>query len=176
MTLEELYFLAGIVTGFGVIGSLLFVGIQMREQNRDNRLQAYHNFASQLRELSGTLARDRELSRLWLEGTGGRLENLKPEEQQQLSFVTQAFLRIFEDAFFQYTEGRLREREWASIERVLTPWRRSALFEGYWNNRSFMYSDEFVAYVNSLEGTVAFRPIGAMANKENSPAQGKPDA
>ncbi len=101
MTLEELYFLAGIVTGFGVIGSLLFVGIQMREQNRDNRLQAYHNFASQIRELSCMLARDHELSRMWLEGTGGSVEHLKPNEQQQLTFVTQAFLRTFEDAFFQ---------------------------------------------------------------------------
>ncbi len=77
---------------------------------------------------------------------------------------------------FSNSEGRLREREWASIERMLTPWRRSALFEAYWNNRSFMYSDQFVVYVNELEGTESFRPIGAKANKEHPLTLAQPDA
>lgn len=171
MTLEELYFLAGIVTGFGVIGSLLFVGLQMREQNRDNRLQAYHNFATQLRQLSTTMAKDEGLSRLWLESTNNGLDDLKTVEQQRLSFFVQAFMRTFEDAFFQYREGRLREREWESIERSLTTWKSSNLFRSYWANRSFMYSDEFVTYMNCLKGADSLRSIAAKP-EEDSPSNG----
>ena len=77
-------------------------------------------------------------------------------------------MRLFEDAFFQQTEGRLSGREWASIERVLTPWKETALFRGYWANRSFMYSDGFVSYVNKLKGSEPFRLISAKPDETNT--------
>ena len=68
MTLESIFYLSQTIAAIAIVGSLVFVGLEVRTSNRDNRHRAIEEMLQNYRELRGTVASNPDLARSWVEG------------------------------------------------------------------------------------------------------------
>jgi hypothetical protein len=166
MTLEEISFVAGIITGIGVIISLIFVGLQLREQNRESRLAAIRQISLDLQRIADSMRDDPQMIEIWLQSLTEGMESLDQVSGQRVTFFFTTLVRIWQDAFFQQRDGRLDEHTWISVERSWRSLAATKSFRQYWTHRSNTYSDEFVNYLNGLEPAEPVRTIKDLVEED----------
>ena len=69
MTLEEIGILSNIAAALAVVGSLIFVGLQVRQANRMMREAAVNLHAEKIQSISKALFENRELSDVFTRGS-----------------------------------------------------------------------------------------------------------
>lgn len=112
MTLQET---AQIVGGIGVIASLIYVAIQIRNNARAVRAATYHQVSNTFISHWDSLAKDPETLSVMLRG-GSDFASLKGHvEQSRYYLQMMASMRRFENAWFQYKVGVLKESDWNAI-------------------------------------------------------------
>ena len=111
MTLQELAQIGGVV---GVIASLIYVAIQIRNNSRATRAATFQQLSSTM--ASGWLdhARNPEMVDLILRGTND-FESLNRVEKARARFFLMGYARNFENAFFQHKVGTLKNKDWLGI-------------------------------------------------------------
>ena len=147
MTLQET---AQILGGLGVIASLIYVAIQIRNNARAVRAATYHQVSNTFISHWDSLARDAETLSVILRG-GRDFASLTGHVEQSRCYLNMmASMRRFENAWFQYKVGVLKETDWQAIAYDMDslfayPGTRFA-WEGI-KNRSSM---EFRVYVDEV--------------------------
>ncbi|TNE37206.1 MAG: hypothetical protein EP347_08435 [Alphaproteobacteria bacterium] len=116
MTLEGLYFIAQILSAIAVIVSLIFVGYQLRDNTREQRLRRYHENLTVQNTILDFMS-DIEMSEGFLKGV------FEPNSQTQAEYVQ--FTSMYLKAFNTYDVLRHMHEEGAISEDIL----RS--YEGY---------------------------------------------
>ncbi len=139
--------IAGVIAALGVIGSLLFVGIQLRDQNREARLQSISTTSKEFRNLTETLLNDPDIASLYIRLSRDGFEGMDDTSIFRGQLIFQTMLRYLEDTYFQNEAGRLDERLWSSIERGLETTIGSVAFGQYWKSRGSWYSAPFQTYI-----------------------------
>jgi hypothetical protein len=150
---------AGVVASVGVIGSLIFVGIQLREQNREAQLVAAQEVSKGYRNVTETLLEDSTLTGGFLSVVKQGFGELDEVEAMRVQLYFQSVLRFWEDAFFRYEAGRLDRRHLESVERGLAAIISSPGFTQYWASRSTWYTDSFISYIESQRRDTPFRTV-----------------
>lgn len=121
MTLETVYFMSGIVAAGGVIASLIFVGLQMRQNTKAVQLASATHYQSSLGDLEFFIAREAEFAELLVKGRTG--QSLTAAEELRLSVFYSNVLRIWQNLHVQFLEGALKPELWkgfrAGLERIL---------------------------------------------------------
>ena len=111
MMLDTLYTLSQIVAALAVIGSLIFVGLQVRQANRMMRDAAIRNHAEKFQEISRVMFEVPGLAELWSKG-GSDFSSLEPGKRIRfVNFVTW-FMRIFEELMVQHQQGLMDKDMW----------------------------------------------------------------
>ena len=98
MMKREIFEIFGIL---GVIGSLIFVGVEVRQYNAEIRGSTHQSVSEQVNELYLTIAEDERLSKLvseMMENSNLR-KNLSPSDQISLDFVVLTGLRRIENIY-----------------------------------------------------------------------------
>lgn len=112
MTLQET---AQILGGIGVIASMIYVGIQIRNNARAVRAATYHQLSSTFINHWDGLAYNGETLSMLLRG-GKDYADLRNElEQSRYCLFLMASMRRFENAWFQHKVGVLKESDWKAI-------------------------------------------------------------
>ncbi len=114
---------------FAVVASLIFVGMQMRQEHEIARVMIYQARASTLAEISMTAASSPDAMAASIKsGFGDPNQEIKfdnwaaPITAQDMAlgtFQVNAFLAIADNSFYQYQEGFLPEEHWASVRATL---------------------------------------------------------
>lgn len=99
MTLETFYFIAQIVAALAIVGSLLFVGIQLRAQNREQQLARGNEAADNHDRFQKLLIENQDLRDIWVKGVDG-LDVLTPSER--IAFG--AYLALWVGAMMRFNE------------------------------------------------------------------------
>ena len=60
-------------------------------------------------------------------------------------------MRVWEEAFYQYTEERLDERVWNAWCLQYRDWKSSDGFQRVWALRKHTYSPDFQSFVDDIE-------------------------
>jgi hypothetical protein len=165
MTLEEIYFISGIVTGLGVIVSLVFVGVQLRNQNKEARLASGHAIAHEMRSLTLATRDDPEFARIFNHAIESGFDGLDPVEATRVASQLGAFTRLYEEAFNHRNEDLLDQGLWRSVERTLGAMVRSKGGREYWAARQMQFSELFVDYIGDMEGIAPFETFSDAINK-----------
>ena len=104
---------------FGVVGSLIFVGLQMK-QDREIALSAIYQARAQMTvdiSLASTVPED------FVSGIGkiysGDVDAITPEELVTLEYNLGATIALLENNHYQYLSGYLAESHWAKSRRDL---------------------------------------------------------
>ena len=145
MDIMELGAIGELVGGVAVIASLVYVGLQVRQNTRATLAASHHAMADSFNEINLAFARDAELARVFRKGNGGR-GDLTEDERVQYDFIHMAIFRTFETHFFQSRSGAFYgwESE-SSVESLIS----SIGAREWWRVNPYRFSPEFSRYVES---------------------------
>ena len=149
MTLESIYFIASIAAALGVIASLVFVGLQMRQNTLAIRLDSASQYQASLGNVELFIAQHPEFATLLVKGRTG--QELTEAEQLRLWVFYGNVMRTWQNVHHQYLAGALDEVLWqgnrARLDRVL---KEDIGLVATWRNDESQYSPEFNQIVNDL--------------------------
>ena len=149
MTIAAISDIAQALAAVATVLSLLFVGVQIRQNTRATQAAAHHNVSDSLNELNLMFAGSGDVTKIWLTGMQDR-KALSPEEKWRFDSVMRAYMHVCETMFVQTELGsgddsiRLAEEE--GIKTVMT----SPGSREWWDENPYGFCAEFRNYVEGL--------------------------
>ena len=146
MTLEQFAALAEIIASVGVILSLIFVGFQVRESNREARASAIQDAMNLEIETTSIFAENYETWDKIIKG-----EPLEGREQRKAILLYNVLMTETENRYLQYKEGYLPRQTWEGRQNVLRKTVSMPIFP-LWRqaNSGQNHARDFLALVDSL--------------------------
>ncbi len=156
MTLEDFYFVSQIIAVFAIIGSLIFVGIQIRQNTRATRAASHHAVSNSLNDLNCMFAESGEVTRIWLAGQNDR-QGLSPQDRWRFDSILRAYMHVCETMYMQADIGTgdesiVRAEENGIREVLAHPGSRE-----WWDENPFGFGTRFRDYVATLEKTTTVK-------------------
>ncbi len=137
------------VGAVGVVVTLFYLALQIRQQNRESRIAAVHELNEAFRG-SITSFQDAGLADIFSRAKDDFQSLTEPERLRFIAMV-QAVFRVWEDAFYQYDLGRLDPGIWNAM---------LVQFSGYlslpgvlrvWEIRKQAYNQRFREFVDGTQ-------------------------
>ena len=147
MTLEQAYQLAGIIAALGMIGTLMYLAIQVRQNTIAVRTNTAQSLTDGLCSFFKYAAQS-DTADIIFRGFQ-KLENLRDADRMRFFGIMHNNFFAYQNAYFQMKSGALEERLWNG---ALAHFKHTAKFPGarsYWSHRSYMYIDEFRRFVDA---------------------------
>lgn len=149
MTLAEWGSIGEFVGGVAVIASLLYVGLQIRQNTLATRAASHHAMTDSFNEINVSFGRYPELARVWSRGIESRA-SLTPEECVQSDMTWLSFLRIHETLFYQSRVGTAEHQLLVAEQRSLRALFATAGGREWWAVNPYSFSEDFRSYVESF--------------------------
>lgn len=149
MNWEAIGAIGEIVGAFAVVLSLIYLAVQIRNQNIESKATAVHQVLESNKSSISQLL-DPGLAEIWIAG----MEDFNSlTDVQRLRFVIYltVALRSFEDAFFQWRNGRLDDETWFTLVAVIQDVKSTAAFGQFMEMRRHHFRAEFANYMDELE-------------------------
>jgi hypothetical protein len=151
--LQEYALLAEITGGIAIVLSLVFVGLQIRETNTLNRVEAYDRNIESLMSIRSDVFRDPEMTRMYLIYMYGDVRTLSEADQFRISHLTRNTFGNYEKAYYSYSLGIMGAPEWTRYERNICTQKerldRNDMVDGV-NGVFDVLSTEFQDYILAL--------------------------
>ena len=149
MNWEAIGAVGEIVGALAVVFSLIYLATQIRVQNTEAKVASVHDIKEAYRQtIAGLL--DKEIAEIHIKALDDT-DSLTDVERLRLIALYQSMYRVWEEAFFQWTEGRLDDRHWKGISAVCMDFISTKAGQEFWSLRKHAYSDDFVSYVSNQE-------------------------
>ena len=145
---ELIYYIAEIVSVIAVVISLVYVGKQVRQNTQAVRNNTLQNISENQISVHSLLAAHGDLAEVVFKAAAGNGSSEGVDKFRYTSWMHVA-MRVLENAYYQHREGALNERNWHSLCRQYGPILHSGLNAAYWQDRSFIYSDDFRNFVDN---------------------------
>jgi hypothetical protein len=149
MLLEQLAWLASVVSAIAIVVSAIYASIEIRHNTVAVRASAFQQVVDSFAANSFDIAKDRRLVDLYLRA-GKEFASLEEVERTQYSLMLLSFLRRAENVLFQSSIRMLHTEHWSgirnSIEAILAP----PGAQGCWCEIKGRFNPEFRAFVDSL--------------------------
>jgi hypothetical protein len=156
MTLEEIFYVSQSIASVAVVGSLIYLGLQVRGADRSQRSIMQHGRADRASKASLTVA-TAELARVWEKGLAGDPTLSREELAQWLLICRSAFLSG-EDSFLQYRDGTLDHVAFDSYRAGVRAFMSRPGFRAAWKLSAEQYGKDFRQFV---EDQIAAAPLTA---------------
>jgi len=157
MSLEQAAYLSQVITGLAVLASLVFVGIQIRQNTRSQKVVAVNSLTAAIAAINvpamESPALGEALSRVFQNW------NSAPREQRILAhYFLFSFFKLSESAWYQRRNEVLDEEQWIGWETLLRAMYHSeGVKNGWWQHRKNASSPQFQAHLARSE-----KPAGEM--------------
>lgn len=158
MTLEDFYFLSQIAAALGIMASLIFVGLQVRQGTRQAKADAgeaahramidwYYNQTPETAAIMSKAAQEDA--------------QLSDAERYQYFAIAMPLLMNFQEAYLKWTSGSLDETRWLYWNNFITIVSRSSSADEVWAQRKSHFAPGFQEFFQakmdardgSLQGT-----------------------
>jgi len=156
VTLEETFYLSQTIASVAVVGSLVYLGLQVRYAERAQRGIMQQGRADRTAHAALTLAQG-GLSSIWHRGAAGDTSLTRDEFAQWMLLCRSAFLSG-EDSFMQHKAGLLSDAAFASYVAGVRYYMSTPGLRAAWQVGSAQFGREFVEFVN---GELARAPLVA---------------
>ena len=100
MNWDAIAALAELTGAVGVIASLFYLAIQIRQNTRSVRASSFHAVVTNLSNFSGGLGRDADGADVWIRGQRD-FQALNPKEQARFVLLAISLFRNYENIFYQ---------------------------------------------------------------------------
>ena len=159
---------AEVIAAIGVIITLIYVAIQIRESTVETRILQTQNLVAAHSDANYMLATNTEMAEIVRTGLFDR-EGLSDADKFRFNVFFFAALNRFDFAYHQYKSNRLEEKFWEKMAAEIPIWLNLPGGADWWAQDKSRFSPEFVAYVEKrcagfkmpdLIPTVANQPNG----------------
>ena len=147
MSWEAIGAIGEIVGASAVFVSLIYLALQIRNQNREARAAAMHDIWVGFRDSISAFG-DQQTSEVYTKALAQ--EELSDAEQLQLIVGVQRILRVWEEAFMQKNRGRLDDEVWEVMTIQFSSVMGGHAFQTVWKLRKDVYSSAFRRFVDDL--------------------------
>ena len=138
-----------ILGAIAVFGSLLYLAVQIKAQNKESRLSAIIEFTDLYNQVTDSVSSDAEMSRIWVRAATGGLNELDEAETVRYVALLQKITRMWENSYYQHKDGRLDTRLWNSFNTQISEVSTLPAYKTFWGRRSHYFSEEFREFVKS---------------------------
>lgn len=153
MTLEEINYIAQTIAAVAVALSLLFVGVQIRQNTRATRAASHGAVSSALNEVNRMFAENEGLTKIWLAGRKDR-GSLSEEDRWRFDAMARAYFHVCETMFIQARLGAGDKGVMKAEEEGMKAVLAAPGAKNWWVENPFGFCAEFRAYVESLTAGV----------------------
>ncbi len=162
MTLEEFNYIAEIIASIAVIGSLIYVGLGVRQNTAATQAAGRHASVEAINEYVGLINLSPNLADILYRGATG-LSNIKNGEIIQFgAFLDQCFIN-FETYYFQWKAGVLDARLWSIQKHSIVDLLIQPGQQQWWKTRRHWFDKEFQEYVNQVSDSEEAKPMHPFA-------------
>jgi hypothetical protein len=169
VTLETIFYISQIAASVAVVGSLIYVGLQVRYAERSQRGLMQQARADRTSMGSMTTAGP-ELSRIWMKGGAGDRDLTALEITQWLMLARAAFLSG-EDSILQYRAGLLSKPTYDTYVAGVRFHMAKPGFRAAWKMQRVSFGPEFRAFVDAILNEVPVAPAADVLAEWNALVQ-----
>src|SRR5438477_3130514 len=149
MNWEMLSAIGQLVAAVGVIPSLIYLAIQIREQNKERRRAGINVLTAQWGDLVKSAQESADFSALFLKGIRS-FYGLDPVAKLRFSAFFTRFTRNCEGMFLYYRDGALDKARGCQVERTISDYFAYPGVKEWWSTRKHWLTDEFRTVVEAL--------------------------
>ncbi len=132
----------------GVIASLAYLAIQVRQNTRSVRGEMYDSIVTSIVDLVEPLAQDQKLARVF-ETAVEDWEDVSFEDRSQMVYLLFSIFKEFENLHYQYKHGTLDPALWEGWNNLILSYYRMAGVHTWWQMRRRAFSAGFQEYLES---------------------------
>jgi hypothetical protein len=148
MSLEDLGNIGEFVAAVGVIISLIYLAVQIRQNTASVRTSTHQQIVSVFSSLNAIVGSNRETGWLYMRGLQDP-DELTEEEAAQFTWLFLSAIRIYENIFYQRRAGALDDPVWLSWVQSMKVILGSPGGRAWWEPRRFLFHDEFCRFVEA---------------------------
>lgn len=152
ITADHIFAVLSALESLAVVGSILFVGFQLRDTRRITAGNAYQAWLDTMIPFFMSLAQDEKLAQLYWTGRN-KLSDLKKNDVPRFFYLCVTYFALMEDLYVQYRQGLIPKE-------VFLPWQHGfqenltgSGFSEYWKLESSHFAPVFREYVDKLLNT-----------------------
>jgi hypothetical protein len=149
MNWEMISAIGSVVAAIGVIPSLIYLAVQLRQQNKERRRAGINILTAQWGDLVKTAQESREFAEVFLRGIQS-FQSLDAAEKLRFSAFFTRFTRNAEGMFIYYRDGALDKALWEAVERTMNDYFAYPGVREWWATRKHWLTDEFRAVVEPI--------------------------
>ena len=117
MNWEALGAIAEVLGAIGVIGTLIYLSVELRKSTTATRQQSYHSIVTRRGEIFNGPGLDREITGVWIAGhSGGEIDEL---DSNRFHYQMTNLMSHFQDVYMQFLAGTIEPKVWEAERRVL---------------------------------------------------------
>lgn len=160
--LDSIHKIGELVASIAVIISLIFVGIEIQQNNDIQRQQATRELS---RDWSDAIAsyQDAELACLFVR-LGNDRANITAQEAAQIEAVLWRIYKVYELFHYQYEQGMIDESVWNGFSRLMMVEASYEPFRIWWGGYQGTFSPRFRKYFSEM---IAETPMDSEAYFSN---------
>lgn len=153
MTLSDLGDLGDFLGGIGVVATLVYLAVQIRQNTQEVRSASLDAVAASHMEFQRSVWGAPVINKLWFDGMSGVA--LPEDEGRQFLFMVITCARHWERAYHRARGGTLDSTSWSGIHRELAGVFSYPGTREYWKRIQYMFPPDFVDFAEK-----AVREVG----------------
>jgi hypothetical protein len=176
MTLEQVFFASQSIAAVGVVASLIFVGLEVRNNSKAVRSGTAQRVHENYADWYLTLACNPSAITIGAKGLED-FDGLSRDEKPVFIFMFMTFMAHAQNTFHQWRDGPLAEELWVAWESLTFSMLHTPGGAAFWRERSYIFSKEFRAEAalimsrpaNPLAKAFGIVPVGAVTPAQVAP-------
>ena len=146
MNLNDLANLGQIVGAVGVMVTLVYVALQIRQNTNAVRAATAQTVHEHFASWYHLLASDESLSQVVIDGLKD-YGSLSEKDKARFVAMVMAFLSYSQNAFLKWRQGMLEPSLWLGWEQVIMNLTGSPGGRAFWKERAYLFGEEFRRHV-----------------------------
>jgi len=156
--LENLGNLGDFLGGIGVVITVVYLAVQIRQSIASTRSSSYQAVVAAISDWSRTIGADENVSRIVRIGSDD-IDQLTRDELTQFEMLVVSVTRNFENIHYQYLIGGIPDNAWAGWSSRIVNFFEQPGLKVWWDYHKHACTPEFGTFVENGKGTIENRTV-----------------
>ena len=152
MSIMELGALGEFVGSIGVVATLAYLAVQIRQNTRATHSASHHAITDSLNQGNIAVAQNAELAQIWVTGCVDRT-SLTETERERLDSLLRAHFHVFDSLFYSANTGTGERSLLLAEEKGFSHLMNLQGVHDWWKDNPYAFSPEFRSYMESFRAT-----------------------
>jgi hypothetical protein len=141
MNLQEIANIAEVISSIGVVVSLIYVGVQVRQNTRAQKAATYHGLTSNTVAILSPMLAEPGITE-FIVRMQANPEAATPAEKLRFHAFLLIGFRHWDNLYFQYRTGALDEQMWLSYDRTMSKWMDNEAWRAWFRANASSFSPD----------------------------------